>query len=56
MPRNRGKNTTTLLASMSAAEGMGPSLAITGATDAEVFEACLERVLLPHLLVRDGSW
>ena len=31
------------------AEGMGPSLAITGAIDAEVFEAYLERVLLPEL-------
>ena len=46
-PRNRGKN-TTLLSSMSA-EGMGPSLAITGAIDAEVFGAYLERVLLPEL-------
>jgi transposase len=47
VPRNRGKN-TTLLSSMSA-EGMGPSLAITGAVDAPVFEAYLERVLLPEL-------
>ncbi|MDP8948957.1 MAG: IS630 family transposase [Actinomycetota bacterium] len=47
VPRNRGKN-TTLLASMSA-EGMGPSFAITGAVDAQVFEAYLERVLLPEL-------
>jgi transposase len=31
------------------AEGMGPSLAITGAIDAEVFGAYLERVLLPEL-------
>ncbi len=30
-------------------EGMGPSLAITGAVDARVFEAYLERVLLPEL-------
>ena len=45
--RDRGKN-TTLLSSMSA-EGMGPSLAITGAIDAEVFGAYLERVLLPEL-------
>jgi hypothetical protein len=37
--RNRGKN-TTLLASMST-EGMGPSFAITGAVDAQVFEAYL---------------
>jgi transposase len=46
-PRNRGKN-TTLLASMSM-EGIGPSLAVTGAVDAAVFEAYLEQVLLPHL-------
>lgn len=45
--RNRGKN-TTLLSSMSV-EGMGPSLAITGSVDAQVFEAYLERVLLPEL-------
>lgn len=44
VPRNRGKN-TTLLSSMSV-EGMGPSLAITGSVDAQVFEAYLERVLL----------
>ena len=30
-------------------EGMGPSLAITGSVDAQVFEAYLERVLLPEL-------
>lgn len=47
VPRNRGKN-TTLLASMGAG-GMGPSLAVTGAVDAPVFEAYLERVLLPEL-------
>ncbi len=47
VPRNRGKN-TTLLASMSV-EGIGPSLAITGAVDAQVFEAYLEWVLLPEL-------
>ena len=47
VPRNRGKN-TTLLSSMSV-EGMGPSLAVTGAVDAQVFEAYLERVLLPEL-------
>ncbi len=47
VPRNRGKN-TTLLSSMSV-EGMGPSLAITGPVDARVFEAYLERVLLPEL-------
>ena len=47
VPRNRGKN-TTLLASMSV-EGMGPSLAVEGSTDAEVFEAYLKQVLLPEL-------
>ena len=36
VPRNRGKN-TTLLASMSV-EGMGPALAVEGATTAVVFE------------------
>jgi transposase len=47
VPRNRGKN-TTLQASMTL-EGMGPSLAVEGSTTAEVFEAYLERVLLPEL-------
>jgi len=47
-PRNLRAKNTTLLSSMSA-EGMGPSLAVTGAVDAEVFEAYLERVLLPKL-------
>ena len=47
VPRNRGKN-TTLLSSMSV-EGMGPSLAVTGAVNATVFEAYLEQALLPHL-------
>jgi len=37
VPRNRGKN-TTLLASISV-EGMGPTLAVEGVTDREVFEA-----------------
>jgi len=38
-PRNRGKNTTLLLASMSA-KGMGPCVvAVKGATTARVFEA-----------------
>lgn len=47
IPRNRGKN-TTLLSSMSA-QGMGPSLAVDGPTDREVFEAYLERMLMPIL-------
>ena len=47
MPRNQGKN-ITLLASMSV-EGMGPSVAVEGTTDREVFEAYLEEVLVPSL-------
>lgn len=46
-PRNWGKN-VTLLSSMST-EGMGPSLAVEGATTREVFEAYLEGVLAPTL-------
>jgi transposase len=45
--RNRGKN-TTLLSSMSV-EGMGPSLAVEGATNSQVFETYVERVLAPTL-------
>jgi DDE superfamily endonuclease len=45
VPRNRGKN-TTVLASMSV-EGMGPSLAVEGATNSQVFETYVERVLAP---------
>ena len=47
VPRNRGKN-TTLLASMSV-EGMGPPLAVEGATTATVFEAYVEKALAPTL-------
>ena len=47
VPRNRGPN-TTLLASMGAG-GMGPCLAVEGATTKVVFEAYVERVLLPSL-------
>jgi transposase len=47
VPRNRGKN-TTLLSSMSV-KGMGPSLAVEGATTAAVFEAYVEKVLVPTL-------
>jgi len=46
-PRNRGKN-TTLLASMGAG-GMGPSLAVEGATTKAVFEAYVGLVLAPSL-------
>jgi transposase len=47
VPRNRGPN-TTLLSSMSL-EGMGPSLAVEGSTNHEVFEIYVERVLAPTL-------
>jgi hypothetical protein len=47
VPRKRGKN-TTLLSSMTVG-GMGPSLAVEGATTAVVFEAYVERVLAPSL-------
>ena len=46
-PRNWGKN-VTLLCSLSA-EGMGPSLAVEGATTRVVFEAYLEEALCPSL-------
>jgi len=47
VPRNRGKN-TTLLASMTSG-GMGPCLAVEGATTRAVFEAYVEQVLAPSL-------
>ncbi len=47
VPRNRGAN-TTLLASMSL-EGMGPCLAVEGATTTAVFKAYVEKVLAPSL-------
>jgi transposase len=47
VPRNRGPN-TTLLASMTS-EGMGPCLAVEGATTGMVFEAYVEKVLVPSL-------
>ena len=46
-PRNWGKN-VTLLSSLSA-EGMGPSLAVEGATTRIVFEAYLEEAHCPSL-------
>jgi transposase len=51
VPRNRGKN-TTVLSSMTL-EGMGPSLAVEGATTCAVFETYVERVLAPTL--REGQ-
>jgi len=47
VPRNRGPN-TTLLASMTA-EGMGPCLAVEGAVSRIVFEAYIEKILVPSL-------
>ncbi len=47
VPRKRGKN-TTMLSSMTLS-GMGPSLAVEGATTALVFEAYVEEVLAPSL-------
>ena len=47
VPRRRGKN-TTLLSSMTLS-GMGPSLAVEGATTARVFEAYVKKVLAPSL-------
>ena len=46
-PRNWGSN-VTLLASMGA-RGMGPCVAVEGATTSAVLEACLENVLAPSL-------
>ena len=48
VPRNRGKN-TTLIAAITLEGGMGESVAIEGATDAEVFEAYVKRFLAPTL-------
>jgi transposase len=47
VPRKRGKN-TTVLSSMTLL-GMGPSLAVEGATTASVFEAYVEQVLAASL-------
>ena len=48
VPRNRGKN-TTLIASITLEEGLGEAMVIKGATDAEVFEAYVEKFLAPTL-------
>ena len=47
MPRNWGSN-VTLLASMTR-EGMGPCIAVEGATTKAVFEAYVEEALAPSL-------
>jgi transposase len=48
VPRNRGKN-TTLIAAITLQGGMGESMTIEGATDAEAFEAYVEHFLAPSL-------
>jgi hypothetical protein len=47
VPRNWGTNIAFLASTT--ANGMGPSLAVEGATTREVFEAYLERFLMPSL-------
>ncbi len=47
LPRNRGTN-TTLLSSLHL-KGMGPSMAVEGATTKEVFEAYVKHFLVPAL-------
>jgi transposase len=47
VPRTRGKN-TTVLSSMTLS-GMGPSLAVEGATTTQVFGTYVEKVLVPSL-------
>ncbi len=48
VPRNRGKN-QTLIAAITLEGGMGESVAVEGATDAEVFEGYVEQFLSPTL-------
>ena len=51
VPKNRGKN-LTLIASMSL-DGIGESMCIEGATDAQAFEVYIEHFLAPSL--REGQ-
>ena len=46
VPRNWGKN-LTLIAAMSAEEGMGQAMSVEGATDGAAFEAYVKHFLLP---------
>ena len=48
VPRNRGKK-TTLIAAITLEGGMGESMTVEGATDAEAFEAYVEHFLAPSL-------
>jgi ABC-type cobalamin transport system ATPase subunit len=54
VPRNRGKN-TTLLSSMTTG-GIGPSLAVKGATTTRVFETYVQKALVPSLRPGGRSW
>jgi hypothetical protein len=54
VPRNRGKN-TTLIAAITLEGGMGTSMTVEGATDAEAFEVYVEHFLAPTL-ERRGRW
>ncbi len=47
-PRNWGKN-VTLISSITAAEGMGPSMSIQGSSDTESFELYMRNILAPQL-------
>ena len=58
VPRNRGKN-TTLIAAITLQGGMGESMTLEGATDAEAFEGYVEHFLAPsvcegQVVVLDG--
>ena len=48
VPRNRGKN-TTLIGGITLEGGMGTSMIVEGATDAEAFEVYVEHFLAPTL-------
>lgn len=52
VPRNRGR-VTTIIGSLRV-DGVGPAMTIQGGTDAAVFEAYIEKVLLPAL--RPGDY
>ncbi len=47
-PRNWGKN-VTLISSITAAEGMGPSMSIEGSSDTESFGLYVSNILAPQL-------
>ena len=47
-PRNWGKN-VTLISSITAAEGMGPSMSIEGSSDTESFGRYMREILVPRL-------